>query len=386
MKVLHVTTNYPSERHPAFGAFVHSQVESLRERGVGCRVFFIDGRGNVLRYFAAWLRLLGHLLTHRYDILHAHHAIAGLLLCLTGAPLFSRCVLSYQNSPSREWGEFAFRLLYPFFRRIILKAPDPDFPAQGKVCVLPNGCPPELFRPMDRGECRRALALEENAFYVLYIDANPRRAALGPKGQKREDRFDAVMDIVRERVSAGCMGAPAASSPTAALSPAAAPKVYSLKLRDIPPEKMPLYYNAADLYLLTSDFEGSPNAVKECLMCNTPVVATPVGDLPFLADSVPGCHVCLSFGPEALADLVLEVFAGEAGLSASPDDLSSPLTRAAVSVGSPLSNADAPSHGQGSSRVCEQGEQSSREAMLELGYGLDHAADRLLELYQELVS
>ena len=34
--------------------------------------------------------------------------------------------------------------------------------------------------------------------------------------------------------------------------------------------KVPYYFNATDLHLLTSDFEGSPNSVKESIFCNTP--------------------------------------------------------------------------------------------------------------------
>ena len=348
MKILHVTTNYPSERHPAFGVFVQTQLESLAgrkgETDVVCEPFFLDGRGSVGRYFVAWLRLIGHLLTHRYDILHAHHALSGLLLCLSGAPLFSRTVLSYQNSPSREWGRSIFFLLYPFFRRIVLKAADPAYDGFAKVRVIPNGCSQERFKPMDKAVCRRTLGLDADARYVLFVDANPRRAKRRAGEQKREDRFDAVLERVRERLSADSLPLQGTASP-----------VLSLKLREVPPEKMPLYYNAADLYLLTSDFEGSPNAVKECLLCNTPVVATPVGDLPFLGGRVPGCCVCSGFSEDLLADSVLEVLAGDA-----PDDLS------------PRSSST-------------PDDLSSRDALLALGYGLDCTASRLLNLYQELL-
>jgi glycosyltransferase involved in cell wall biosynthesis len=40
---------------------------------------------------------------------------------------------------------------------------------EGKLMVIPNGANIELFRPLDKRECRRKLGLEENAFYVGFV-------------------------------------------------------------------------------------------------------------------------------------------------------------------------------------------------------------------------
>lgn len=45
-------------------------------------------------------------------------------------------------------------------------------------------------------------------------------------------------------------------------------------------EEMPLWFNAADVSVLASSREGWPNVVLESLACGTPVIATPVGEIP----------------------------------------------------------------------------------------------------------
>jgi glycosyltransferase involved in cell wall biosynthesis len=59
-------------------------------------------------------------------------------------------------------------------------------------------------------------------------------------------------------------------------------------------ERINYYFNASQLHLLTSDYEGSPNSVKESLSCNTPVVSTNVGNVSDILTGVKHSELILS--------------------------------------------------------------------------------------------
>ena len=68
----------------------------------------------------------------------------------------------------------------------------------------------------------------------------------------------------------------------------------------IEPELVPIYLNAADVLLLTSFSEGSPNIIKEALACNCPIVSTDVGDVKENFKETSGNLIC-SYEAESIA-------------------------------------------------------------------------------------
>ena len=280
MRVLHITTNYPTPEFPIFGIFVKEQVESLRKTGVDCDVLYCDRKGRGTWMYLTYIpRIWWRILIGRYDVIHCHHVLSALLCTCTLWPLFKKCVVSYQNDPTTEWKVNCFGLIHTLFRRIIIKNTSP-YLSKSKTVYLPNGCNESFFVPMDKAEARKRLGLDPEAVYVLYMDSNK-----WGRTQKRKDRFDCTLDLLKTDY----------------------PSIQSIELYNTPRDLIPAYMNACDLHLISSDFEGSPNSVKECICCNTPVVSTDVGNVRDMIGDIPGCRVVDDFSAEALAEAVRQV-------------------------------------------------------------------------------
>lgn len=276
MKVLHVTTNFPTPDFPIFGIFVKEQVESLQKIGVDCDVFYCDGKNRGFKQYITYVpKLWRKIATEHYDVLHCHHALSLIILCMTGWPFFKKTVLSYQNDPDREWGGKVFNLFRIFVNQFIIKNRS-EYLKYPKTVYLPNGCNQDFFCPMDKTECRNMLGWDLNKKYVIYMDSNK-----GVRTQKRRDRFDATVELLKSKYGYD---------------------VETIVMRNTRREEVPVYLNAADLHMISSDFEGSPNSVKECMCCNTPVVSTDVGNVREMIGDIPGAYVVYDFTPEALAD------------------------------------------------------------------------------------
>ena len=59
--------------------------------------------------------------------------------------------------------------------------------------------------------------------------------------------------------------------------------------------------NAADVCLMTSFSEGSPQFIKEAMSCGAPIVSTLVGDVNELLNDIEGCFIC-SFDVNEISD------------------------------------------------------------------------------------
>ena len=278
MRVLHITNNYPTDKYPVFGIFVKEQIESLSKIGIDNDVFFINGRekGKV-EYLKSIYRIWKHLSHKKYDIIHCHHFFSSIIYILTFKTFVNKSVLSYQNDPTNEEGLFLFKFISLFFNKIIFKNESKCLKYKNTIC-FPNGVDLDFFKPIDKKEAKKYLNLNEDVNYIMFMDSYKLRT------QKRIDRFNAVIEYIKKRSNYN---------------------IEPIILTNTERKMIPYYINASTLHLLTSDYEGSPNSLKECLACNIPVVSTNVGGVDYLLSGVKGCYLSSSFEIEEIAELVI---------------------------------------------------------------------------------
>ncbi|MGB4013038.1 MAG: glycosyltransferase family 4 protein [Bacteroidales bacterium] len=277
MKILHITNNYPTVKYPIFGIFVKEQIDSLTDQGLKNEVFFINGREKgKLEYLKSIFKLRKFLGGKNFDVVHCHHALSGLCFFFSGQSKKFKSVISYQNDPLHEQGKYLYTFIRKRFNAIILKNNSPVVD-NSTVYYQPNGVNTNFFKPIPKEECIKKLKLRNDKRYILFVSSNYIRE------QKRYDRFLEVLEILKSKYKLN--------------------NIEELKLINTERKVVPYYFNAASLHLLTSDFEGSPNSVKEAMACNTPVVSTNVGNVEELLRGVEGSWVSNTKNAEELAEL-----------------------------------------------------------------------------------
>jgi teichuronic acid biosynthesis glycosyltransferase TuaC len=285
MKVLQVTNAYPTANSPIYGIFVKEQIESLQEiNGLTSDIYFINAREKGIREYLRSLVSLREKI-RGYDIIHCHHVFCALVVLMISSKE-NRIVVSFLSQGTIEFNTrhkipFANELFKYILRnadaRIFKFGLPKDLINDKNSHYIPNGVNMSLFRPIDKREAKKKLNLDPEKRYILFVSSNYLERPV-----KRYDKFMATFDILKSKYSIL--------------------DIEPLLLVNEKRERVPLYFNASDIHLLTSDVEGSPNSVKESLACNTPVVSTNVGNVVDLLSNVKNCHISYNKSPEELAE------------------------------------------------------------------------------------
>ena len=282
IRVLMVTGDWRwnSGRRPA--VFIARQVEFLRRAGVEVDLFSFRGAGQPWNYALAWWEVRRRLNGGSYDLVHAQFGQSGLTALPQRVPL----VVTFRGDDLEGFiGENGRYIpagwLFRCISRVVARQADAAIvvsehmkrylPGSVPAHVLPSGIDLELFRPEPRDEARRRLGLAEEQRLILFV-GNPALA------RKRFALAQRAVDIVNRSIPARLIVG-----------------------WELPHPDIAALMSACDVLVCTSMQEGSPDAVKEALACNLPVVSVRVGDVPLRLRGISGCELCPDDRAETIA-------------------------------------------------------------------------------------
>lgn len=270
MKVLFISSgNSPQGISP----IIENQGESLKEQGINVEFYTIKGKG-LIGYLKSIIPLKKYIKFNNFDIFHAHYSMSAFIASLAGAkPL----VVSLMGSDvkSEKYFKYIIKLFNWFsWTQIIVKSEDmKQSLGIEQVAIIPNGVDLDKFKSLDQEMCKKKINWDLEKKQILFA-ANPSRYE--KNFSLAVDAFNLLNSTIELKV-----------------------------LKDVPNEQMPIYHNAADVVLLTSLWEGSPNVIKEAMACNRPIVATDVGDINWLIGEAIGGYL-VDFNKKVIANKINE--------------------------------------------------------------------------------
>lgn len=241
--------------------FVKRQIEALIAAGVDGHIFWLASRTSIAMILSELRRLRREIARLKPDVMHAQYGTitAAIAVIASRRPV----VVTFRGSdlnpaPEKGWvrctiGRLvsqvaAFRAAHVICVSRALASR--LWVRSGKVSVIPSGIDTRMFRPQCRELARNITGWGAEELVVLFNG--------GGRKVKRPDLARAA--VATAKAECGPIRLVEMDGQT-------------------DPDKVPTLMNAADCLLLTSDYEGSPNVVKEAIACGLPVVTRDVGDV-----------------------------------------------------------------------------------------------------------
>ena len=246
LRVLSLVTNHRAR-------FYLQQLDSLRDRGITVDIVTVpDGsKGSGSRQPLDYARFyLAALRASRgaYDVVHANY---GLSAPPAVVQWFHPTVVSLWGSDLLGTYGAVGRWAARFADEVIVMSEEMAAELDRETHVIAHGIDLDRFRPEPQADCRAALGWDPEAAQVLFPYPPDRPV----KNYPRAERIVAA--------AAGQLDC----------------EVELQTVSGVSHDEMYRYMNAADVLLLTSNREGSPNSVKEAMACNLPVVSVDVGEV-----------------------------------------------------------------------------------------------------------
>lgn len=325
---------YPSHQAP----FVTEQAEAIRALGHEIEYYLVRG-SYIKQYFA----LRKKIKEWRPDIIHAHYGLTAILAELQGmVPV----VTTFHNGETHNWyvnliaslmslrAKHVIYVAQHIYNKVYFKATN--------YSIIPCGINLEDCFLTNKAEARKELEWEQDRKYILFGGAFYNLRKNYPLLREAVERLmnERISELGNEwtKIEGGEM-----------LGDVACMEMWKRTRRECM-----LMMNAADVFALPTKNEGSPQALKEAMAVNCPVIATDITDIRYMLGDVSG-HYVLENKRGTQADWV--------GDESSVDELAGLLKKA----------------------LAFEGRTKGRERLVEIAYTNDLIAKKIVEIYKSIL-
>ncbi len=316
MRILEVSrykNNFVDHQLP----FVTEQGEAIRVLGHEVDYFLV--RGNYVKAVGVLKRKIREF---KPDIVHAHFGLSAIVAEMQSeVPV----VTTFHNGETHRWWVNLMSSLFSLRAKHVIYVAqhiyDKVYFKAKSYSIIPCGVSLEDCFLMDKAEARKQLGWSDDKKYIMF----------GGAYSNTRKNYELLKQAVEQLDG----------------------DIECLEMRGLTREQCVLRMNACDVFALPTKNEGSPQALKEAMACNCPIVATDVADIKHLLGDLPG-HYVLANKKGTPSDWV--------GDETSVEEMAELLKQA----------------------LAFEGRTEGRKRIVELGYTNELVAKRIIEIYNRI--
>ncbi|MES2528825.1 MAG: glycosyltransferase [Bdellovibrionota bacterium] len=242
--------------------FAYRQISALKTEGVEVEIFLLKNRMNPFSLILEFFKMRRLIWKFQPDLIHAHYgSITSFFSCMNfdvpvvvtfrgsdinanpSLSFFRMKLVHFLSNASSKLASHVFCVSQEIAGKLLC---DPS-----RISILPSGVEDKEFFPIKQAIARVKTSLGKDEKIILF------NAGRNPN-LKRLDIAEKVYQSLKPEF----------------------PTLRLLVLNGMTfSAEIPYYMNSADVVLMSSESEGSPNIVKEAASCGVPVVSFDVGDV-----------------------------------------------------------------------------------------------------------
>lgn len=249
--------------------FVLEQGEALHNLSNEVDYWAVPGKG-LLSYFSS-ARILRRVIREQSpDVVHAHYGLSGITAILAAKSVIShasgapKVVITFHNGETLHWYVNLLTSFFSLFANHVVYVAqhiyDLVYFKVKHYSIIPCGVNLDELLLMDYTQARKQLNFDENKKYILFGGAF--------------DNIRKNVALLREAVILLNRN-----------------DIEIVEMKGLSHAECALRMCACDLFALPTHSEGSPQALKEAMACNCPIVATDCADIAHLLGDLQGHYI-----------------------------------------------------------------------------------------------